>query len=288
MKFFIDFEATQYGGRIISIGCVSETGKTYNRLCKPSKTDEKITPFITNLTGITQEMIDTADSTDDVFNDFFDWIINVSDDTIPEYYSYGDGDKDFLDRTIKYMKDVHAITFATSLKSLMIDYSKVVANYFGLERVGLKRVYNFLLEKDEVQQHHALEDAIMLRYVAENLTSKAVPEDVVRLPAPQRKVVDKDSKIPDIWFSWKDGYKNAFKVNTCPEGEWTIECYDRENGSLYFNSAEVAVLWLIKYYAKSSPKKTHIREKMLNRLEESINKNKPYFGFQWKRREENE
>ena len=46
MNFYIDFEANQFSDRIISIGCVSESNKTFYTLVKPCKDKEKLTSFI--------------------------------------------------------------------------------------------------------------------------------------------------------------------------------------------------------------------------------------------------
>ena len=70
------------------------------------------------------------------------------------------------------MRDIRAITFASSLKALMSDYSQIVSSYLGTHQIGLNRVYNLLLAEEQVQHHNALEDALMLRYVAENLKDK--------------------------------------------------------------------------------------------------------------------
>lgn len=82
MKYFIDFEATQFSQEIISIGCIREDGQTFYALVAPKK--GKITPFITNLTGITAEMIDSAMSADAVFSKFYDWLFENLDDA-PEF-----------------------------------------------------------------------------------------------------------------------------------------------------------------------------------------------------------
>ena len=37
MKFYLDFEATRFSNRIISIGCVAENGNTFSTLVKPGK-----------------------------------------------------------------------------------------------------------------------------------------------------------------------------------------------------------------------------------------------------------
>lgn len=68
MKYFIDFEATQFSMEIISVGCVREDGQTFYALVAPK--EGKITPFITNLTGITAEMVKTAMTPDSVFRSF--------------------------------------------------------------------------------------------------------------------------------------------------------------------------------------------------------------------------
>ena len=59
MNFYVDFEATQFSGHIIQIGCVNENGQQFQSLVKPPE-GEKITEFITNLTGITNEMLAEA------------------------------------------------------------------------------------------------------------------------------------------------------------------------------------------------------------------------------------
>ena len=97
MKYFIDFEATQFSEEIISIGCIREDGETFYSLVAP--VDGKITPFITNLTGITAEMLKTAMSPDHVFEMFYDWAF-IADDT-PDFFVWGNSDVDFLRHTFK-------------------------------------------------------------------------------------------------------------------------------------------------------------------------------------------
>ena len=54
MDFYLDFEATQFKSNIIAIGCSCEYGD-FDCLVRPPRKDH-ITPFITNLTGISKEM----------------------------------------------------------------------------------------------------------------------------------------------------------------------------------------------------------------------------------------
>lgn len=96
MKYFIDFEATQFSQEIISVGCIREDGQTFYALVAPKK--GKITPFITNLTGITAEMIDSAMSAEAVFSRFYDWLFENPDD-MPEFIVWGGADGDFVRHT---------------------------------------------------------------------------------------------------------------------------------------------------------------------------------------------
>lgn len=66
MNFYLDFEATQFSERVISIGCVCDNGNEFYTLVRPPKGD-KVNGFITRLTGITQEMVKNADIADVAF-----------------------------------------------------------------------------------------------------------------------------------------------------------------------------------------------------------------------------
>ena len=60
MRYFIDFEASQFAEEIISVGCVDESGRSFYSLVRPKK-PKKVTDFITKLTGITR--VSTTGST---------------------------------------------------------------------------------------------------------------------------------------------------------------------------------------------------------------------------------
>lgn len=260
MNFYIDFEATQFSERIISIGCVAENGMTFNSLVNPGK-GEKITDFITKLTGITQEMVDNAESADNVFIDFANWVIDVAigaKDPHPMYYVYGNNDACFLQHTINNMTNPMAISFATSIKALMTDYSKIVKRHFGVGQVGLNRVYQLLKDEEHIQIHDALEDAMMLKYVQEHL-GDSTKEDVVNLP-PVNKTTYSGDDAPatveeqELYKTW--GKAKRLVVNTgADENNWEIRCeFQDANGQTqqkYFSSIRMAVFWAIKYTTKS-------------------------------------
>lgn len=78
MNFYLDFEATQCSERIISIGCIADNGAKFRTLVKPVK-NEKVNKFIEELTGITNEMLETAPTADEAFNAFYEFVRNNND-----------------------------------------------------------------------------------------------------------------------------------------------------------------------------------------------------------------
>ena len=161
MNFYIDFEATQYDHKIISIGCVNDAGDSFYSLVKPQE-KTKVTPFITNLTGIMQEMVDNAPSAETVFARFktFIDIYNHGESTF--FFVYGNEDQAFLERTAKKVMSKDIRRFMNYLAGSLIDYSKITRDYFQVSQVGLKRALNYFKEEPIVQKHDALEDAEML------------------------------------------------------------------------------------------------------------------------------
>lgn len=259
MNFYLDFEANQFSERIISIGCVAENGMTFNSLVNPGK-GEKITSFITKLTGITQKMADEADSADNVFINFANWVValaHCAEDPHPKYYVYGRNDAGFLQRTINHMTNPMAISFATSIKALMTDYSKTVTQHFKIGQIGLNRVYQLLKDEEHMQKHDALEDAMMLKYVQEHL-GEATQEDVVKLPPAKKRTYDGDDapatvEEHELYKTW--GKTERIMVDTdADESNWIIRCeFQDGNGNpqqKYFGSIRMAVFWTIKYTTK--------------------------------------
>ena len=87
MKFYIDFEATQFTEQIISIGCIDEVGNSFYSLVKPQLENFKISNFITELTGISKnDLINLLTLRSACSNIIFiwsrDWWINKNDELI--------------------------------------------------------------------------------------------------------------------------------------------------------------------------------------------------------------
>lgn len=186
MNFYLDFEATQFSERIISIGCIADNGASFKTLVKPVK-NEKVNAFITQLTGITNEMLENAPTADEAFNAFCDFVKTNNESGVPAYYCYGSSDKNFIQHTVSGMSDFHAIMFASSIQALMVDYSAVVKKYLSTRGLSLKKLVALIRHVDEVEQNHdALDDAIMLKECYEGLDT--LDKDILATePAPIRQ-----------------------------------------------------------------------------------------------------
>jgi DNA polymerase III epsilon subunit-like protein len=265
MNFYLDFEATRFSNRIISIGCVADNGAQFETLVKPVN-KAKVDKFITELTGITNEMLATAPSADEAFNQLFDFIELNSDGHQPMYYCYGNTDVDFLQHTVKYMEDTRACICAQAIQGTMIDYAIAVKKFFVVKHdIALRKVYMLITSKTElVQSHDALEDALMLKTVVNSLYNTCKPEDKDTILAiPSQRKYPADKKAPAIFQAWSAQAK--WEADTlADETNWVFKCTDQHSGNVkYFNSSNTAALWAIKYMARNvSPKKTDAVQKI--------------------------
>lgn len=280
MKFYLDFEATQFSQRIISIGCVAENGDTFATLVKPYK--DKVTDFITTLTGITNEMIANAPGADEAFGQFYDWVLNINDDNAPEYFCYGDSDKTFLDRTISHMKDTKAMIFVSSIKGMLTDYSTIVRDYFNAGQISLQRIFALVHGEETVQHHDALEDAKMLREVAENMFIKCTAEDATKLPSRQPKLTPSGNSkhAPEIFIQWP--HKKFDADTLADESNYQVKCYNKSGDRKYFDTIDTAALWAIKYLIKNrSPKKQGDIDAVVNGIIRANGKRIAFGDFYW-------
>lgn len=279
MNFYLDFEATQFGNKIISIGCTNEKGAKFTTLVKPPK-GYKVTSFITELTGITKEMVKDAPSADEAFSMFYDWALANCDGSMPQYFCYGDCDIEFIASTVKDMSNFKAICFAMSIKAMLIDYSVVVKEYLCTQQVALKKVVA-LIEGHEIEQKHdALEDAEMLRKVVENLQYKCTPTDAAKLATMKSTPKPKPKGAPKIYLSWNN--QKRFHANTqANKSNYIIKCW-QENKFKYFNSINTAALWCIKYLVQGkSPRHENDVIEVENYIKEAITMKQEYCDLWW-------
>jgi len=270
MNFYLDFEATQYSNRIISIGCIADNGDKFQTLVKPVN-NEKVGKFITQLTGITEEMIAEAPTADEAFKEFLAWYMRQGD-LRPQFYVYGN-DKKFIQSTVKYMEDSMAIIFATFVQSNLVDYSKIAADHIRRNGVGLRALVS-IIEKDNeiIQRHDALEDAEWLKLVVDHLdkipVKAEIPEPVsFKIPAnttiasegpfPELKF-NNIAKEPDVIFGWQNlfgGSHSPFEVpHEGDENNWVVRAWNDER-EIFFSDYKVAVYWAVKMMCRHSVKK---------------------------------
>lgn len=283
MKFYLDFEATRFSNRIISIGCVAENGKTFYSLVKPGK-KKKVDKFITELTGITNEMLENAPSADRVFSKLADWFEENSSGIAPEFYCYGDSDAIFIQHTLADMEDTKACLCAMAIAGNLIDYAGVVKKFFVAKSdMALRKVYMLIQAKQElVQKHDALEDALMLQCVVENLETKCKPEDKDTILAMPSQKKPKTKKAPSIFQKWSG--QSKWEADTLAnEDKWMFKCTDQHSGDVkYFDSAETAALWIIRYIARNvSPKSSEHRQRIANAVVAAMENGKCRYNCYW-------
>lgn len=292
MKFFIDFEATQFSNRIISIGCIAENGNTFSTLVKPVN-KAKVNDFITELTGISMEMLEDAPTADEAFAAFYDFVAMNNGETYPKYYCYGNSDKEFIKHTVKYMTNFKAITFALSLQNELINYSKDLQAYLKINReLSLRVAHGLITTEEHNQKHDALEDAVMLKEVFDKSNGITADKALAAAAKPSENTNRKPkAKAPDIFVNWPDATKDMYNADTLAnETNWRVRSVDKATGATkYFPNIDIATLWVMKYRHCGSPKRANDIIKISSRIETVINnENKGYHGFMWTRKEENE
>lgn len=173
MKYFIDFEATQFSNEIIEIGCIREDGAEFMSYVRA---DKKLTNFIINLTGITQDMVDAAPTSDEVFASFYEWL---KGDTEIEFYCYGNSDIDFVKKNLSKSMNFEAQAALSMIGMALNDYAVSVKKHFGLIKpIALVKVLAHYRGVESVEQgHDALEDAKFLKEVFEYINAEGEIEE---------------------------------------------------------------------------------------------------------------
>lgn len=269
MKYFIDFEATQFSNEIISIGCAREDGKEFYSLVKPEK--RKLTKFITNLTGITQEMVDEAPTADEVFNQFFDYL---EGDSELHFYCYGNTDIDFIKKTLANTTDFKATAALSMIGMNLRDYSKSVKLHFGLHRnIGLVKVLAYYRGVDEIHQsHNALEDAKYLREVFLNIENEEVVEGD---PFPEYKA-------PQVQNPPKKKGKAGNVYEVCVDDVVRIERKDSGIVEESYETFEEAIAWCLKQMPEPSrTEASQYPKRISNKIKKAFKKKSKYMNYRW-------
>ena len=187
MKYFVDFEATQFSNEIIEIGCVREDGVEFQSYVNA---DKKLTQFIINLTGITQDVVDNAPQSDEVFSDFYKWL---QGDTDIVFYCYGNSDIDFVKKNLRKSKNFEAQAALSMIGMALNDYATSVKTHFGIIKpIGLVKVLAYYRGVESVEQtHSAIEDARFLKEVFEYIQAEG---ECTECPFPEYQKTKKVAK----------------------------------------------------------------------------------------------
>lgn len=258
MNFYIDFEATQPEQEIISIGIVAENEETFHSLIKPQFSS--ISKYITDITGITPEMANKANSFDTIMSQVWHWCRKQEDNiTLWNIYVYGDSDVEFLKSTLPNAKSEAAILITSIMIATIKDYSIEVAKYFH-GTTSLIKAFNYLKSLENEQRHNALEDAMML---AEVYSKTLYAEPLEANPFTTTTPTECNFNFPKGRFFCKGAGKNA---------------KERE-----FANIHDAMEWIIEHKICQNERPNIRRDKMAVKIMIAINKKKTYMQYKWRR-----
>ena len=259
MNFYVDFEATQPEQEIISIGAYSDNKESFYALVKPQFS--KISKYITDMTGITNEMVEDRYDLDTALNDLYIWCAKQESNLNEwHFYSYGDSDVDFIKHSMCNIETQRPLIIASIMIATMKDFSKDVTRYFH-GTTSLIKAFNFLKDLEDKQKHNALEDAKMLADIFVKIYDKA---PLAANPfVLQAREDEANYKFPSGRFFCKATGKNA---------------KERE-----FPCVEAAIEWLIETnISKDARDKVH-RDRMAAKIMKAIRKHGTYMGYKWRR-----
>lgn len=279
MKYFIDLEATQFSNEIISIGCVREDGETFYSLVNVAK--NKMTNFITELTGITKEDVATAPSSDEVFTNFYNWIIQ--DETKAQFFCYGNSDLGFIRKNLNKATTIKAQMALSVLALHLIDYSKCVERHFGLiKSIGLKKVIAYYRQVEEVEQNHnALEDALFLKEIYDRINDE---DDVVECPFPgyEKPIKPEVAPKPTLNISRKLNITTDKFMDETMEFD-VLQTSSKKGGTIIkrFSGKDATLNYIISTMSAETQEVAQPRN-VASRLIRASTRNEQYCGRWWK------
>ena len=264
MKYFLDFEATQFSHRIISIGAVCENGHSFYSLVKPEN-KYKISKKITELTNITLEDIDNAKGAIEVFNEFYNWVLAQEEEAKenevnwnPKWFCWGSEDIHFVKGTFKdCASDPCARFILGDIAGGLIDYGTRFCQRYNIKQCGLLKVAQ-VFDHTKEQDHNALNDAILLQFIhscGEKYTKAEIKKMVVRLTE-----VEKAKPKP----KWTE--------SDLPHGT-IVTISTKKKVTHSFETANEAAKWLISEKKIEDKEESEIAEKI---LEAAKKRNKYY------------
>lgn len=260
MDIYFDFEATQYSERIIAIGATCEYGDFE---CLISSFSKKITPFITELTGITQEMVVGAPTAEEAFIDLRDWINEIAlENEVINYHCYGNCDKNFLRNTARKVNNSEIADYINMLANIIIDDSPYVNYQLGVNSIGVHKALKSFKPEIPEQDHDALNDAILLYELMKFIDTNVV----IPVMISKNKKKNKKVSIIDNPKMYKIVVKHIFDKGARPRT---------------FNNYELAAMWIYQKIKHKSPdvKYENVKKNVIKAIDEEI----PYACWKWEK-----
>lgn len=273
MKYFVDFEATQFSEEVISIGCVREDGETFYSLVAP--VEGKITPFITNLTGITAEMLQDAMSPDRVFESFYDWVFR--NEEIPDFFVWGNGDVNFLRHTFKRTQSQKARMAIGYIAGSISDYAKTFYEIIKTNNCSLIKAYNGLINDKKTQNHNALDDAVLLfevyKTVAE-MDNETIREKMSAVMPVKKAKVKKVTQLQPVYVAWDEmGF---------PSGTICV-INKHQEAIMHWASLEEAAQWVFDNKVAKTQKAAVTLERIQKKIKGAYSCGANYYAFNWRK-----
>lgn len=265
MNYYIDFEATQFSNRIISVGCVNEKGDEFYSLVNPQR---ELTKFIKELTHITQEEVDAAPSADEVFEAL--WEFCSHDDEAPTFICYGDSDGAFAKATLDKMATTFkAKSMLSYIYANIIDYCPLTRVHFGIHSsVKLIRVANYYSGQENEQVHNALEDAKLLKYVYEQIQEHDEEFDAF----PEYRAKKAAEKIKN---------EEAAVKAKAPKGETMYFRLKKGKVVETYTTLEDAIAWVLEHKFSEATRATAKAENVGKRIRAAAGQRKQYCSVTW-------
>ena len=258
MKIFIDFEATQEN-EIVSVGAVAENGRTFYSLVKPQFSS--ISQRISQLIHVSNEMVETENTLDEVFTIMYLWLQNQCPNLAEwEFLAYG-ADNKFVSASMRNIHSEKATILAALMIAKMTDAYGAIKTFFH-GSISLIHAFNYVKQVENKQQHNPLEDALMFRKVYEYTQNN---EPLLRHPLNSSK---ETVKMPSGAFWCTTGSKN-YKPRT-------------------FATIDDAIDFFINICVGKKQREDVRREKIMEKIMISVEKGSKYAGYYWHRNKEEE
>ena len=248
MKYYIDFEASEAEKTIISIGAICDDGRQFYSLVF---SEDPITPRIEEITGISQEDVDNAPSSAEVFEQFYDWC-NIDND-LPEFINYGTGDLDFVYSNFMNATSFKEAAMLSYLYMNMYDCSEDLRKFFYVNKtISLEKLGKYFDKDMGDQNHNALDDAKLLKMVYDKMKTGDRNFDAFL------EYVDPDR--------YPDQVRKVLRMN----GNTIMEEY---------SNMKEALSWVRSQPNDKGPKYLQNADE---KIRHAAKNNSKYFGFNWR------